>query len=265
MTSGKNFMPAEDAADVEQWELPDVGLPDNASRNPNALGYEADWYQQKTETQVIDEPEAEQQPLTLEEIEAIRQAAYDDGFAEGREQGLAAGHAEGFEKGQREGHEAGVLQGYQTGFEQGESAVNQVVAHWQTLVDHLAKPSAQADHQVEQQLVWMAMQLAKTLIRTDVHLAPDLLLATIKEGISQLPMAEDGVTLELHPDDLMLVQSAYTPEVCEKRNWTLQPEPGLQRGDVVLRSSSSSIDLLLEQRIDQVMRQFIQKNLAALS
>lgn len=265
MTPGKNFMPAESATGVEQWELPDVGMPDNASRNPNALGYEADWYQQKTETQVIDEPEEEQKPLTLEEIEAIRQAAYDDGFAEGKEQGLAAGHAEGFDKGQSDGHEAGVLQGYQAGFEQGEAAVNQVVASWQSLVDHLASPSAQVDHQVEQQLVWMAMQLAKTLIRTDVHLAPDLLLATIKEGISQLPLAEDGVILELHPDDLLLVQTAYTAEGCEKRKWTLQPEPSLQRGDVILRSSSSSIDLLLEQRIEQVMRQFIQKNLAALS
>ena len=38
---------------------------------------------------------------------------------------------------------------------------------------------------VEQQLVWMSMQLAKA-IKTDVHLAPDLILNSLKRS-EELP------------------------------------------------------------------------------
>ena len=98
------------------------------------------------------------------------------------------------------------------------------------------------------------------------ELAMDISTELDLEGLRRLfpnieTCAEEGVTIELHPDDLALVVKAYGgEEECKKRGWTLIAEPALQRGDLQLQSRTSSIDLLLEQRIEQLLRNFMRTN-----
>lgn len=260
----KAYIPAEQAQNADKWEWPDVTDEAEQPRQnsgSNALGYAPDWYREEgLATESSDVAEEEQQPLTLEEIESIRQAAYDDGFAEGKEAGFQAGHEEGLTQGEAAGHEAGLEKGREEGLALGREWIEERSQQWQSLLDKLAHPLAQADKMVEQQLVWLSMQLAKALIKTDVHLAPDLILNSLKEGIKQLPVSEEGISIEMHPDDLDMVRDIYGEEECQKRNWHLQAEPSLQRGDILLSSSTSSIDLYLEKRIEQIFRQFLRQN-----
>ena len=111
----------EEAELVKSWQIPDVedDIKQSSSKT-NAMGRSVDWYynQRLKEQQQVEEI-AEIKPLTAEDIEGIRKAAYDegllqgheDGFAQGREEGNALGHAEGLEKGQAEGFEGGLSQG----------------------------------------------------------------------------------------------------------------------------------------------------------
>lgn len=258
----KTYIPAEQAQDANKWEWPDVGEPDNVLKNSNALGYAPDWYREEERpTESSDVVEEEQQPLTLEEIESIRQTAYEDGFAEGKEAGFQAGYADGMAQGETAGHAEGLEKGREEGLALGREWIEVRAQKWQDLLDKLAHPLAQVDKMVEQQLVWMSMQLAKALIKTDVHLAPDLILNSLKEGLKQLPAAEEGISIEMHPDDLDMIKEIYGEAECQKRNWQLHAEPGLQRGDLVLSSSTSTVDLFLEKRIEQLFRQFLRQNL----
>ena len=249
------------------WDWPLMEKP-NTEPESNALGYAANWYQASQEPAPVDEesePEPEQQPLTLEEIEAVRQAAYEDGFAEGREAGFAQGLEDGRLQGLQEGHQQGLEQGQTEGLALGQSLIDEQVTHWRALAEQLAQPLAELDEQVEQQLVYLAMRLAKTLIRHEVKTSPDLLLSSLKEAVALLPCAEEGITLSLHPDDLQLILDVYSEEECQRRGWTLQAEPALQRGDLQLASRTSSIDWLLEERIDNLLRNFLRSNLGAKS
>lgn len=247
--------------DFAAWEWPimesPVQVPDS-----NALGYAANWYQEEAEPEEQDEVEEPQQaPLTLEEIEAIRQAAYEDGFAEGRQAGFDQGLTEGRQQGLQEGHAEGVQQGHQQGLAQGQAEIDASAAHWRQLADQLVTPLAQLDQQVEQQLVYLAMQLARALIQHEAHTAPELLLNSLKEAVRLLPCADEGITLQLHPDDIERLQQAFGAEECLRRGWTLQPEPTLQPGDLQLVSRTSSIDWMLEERINQLLRNFLRQNL----
>lgn len=261
----KQIIPGEQVAAAERWQLPEMDDPDARPKGSNALGYQPDWYNtDEAETESSD-VEEEQPPLTLEEIESIRQAAYDDGFAEGKEAGYQAGFDEGRVKGEEAGHAEGLENGRSEGLELGRSWIEELSQQWQELLDKLSHPLTQVDHQVEEQLVWMAMQLAKALIKTDVHIAPDLILNALKDGIKQLPVAEEGISIEMHPDDLEMVREIYGEEECQNRGWQLTAEPSLQRGDLVLASTTSSIDMFLEKRIEQLFRQFLRQNLELLS
>ena len=94
----------EESEHVDSWTVPNVESRDVQDEGKtNALGKSRSWrYEPPEETEV-----AEPAPLTAEEIEEIRQAAFDEGF----EQGKADGFAKGFEEGRASGHQEATSKG----------------------------------------------------------------------------------------------------------------------------------------------------------
>lgn len=250
--------PEQEGVDVQSWGWPEMETA--KTMESNALGLPPDWYEQP-EPDIEQEPEPEPTPtLTAEELEAIRQAAWEEGMNEGREAGFAKGLEEGKLEGLQQGHAAGLEQGRDEGLAMGRELVEQAVAHWQQLASHLSAPLQELDEEVESQLVTLAMQLGKALIKHEADTSPRLLLAALKEGLSLLPASESGITLQLHPDDVERVITAFGLEECEKRGWRLEADPTLDPGDVQLATSLSSIDMQLEARIGQLLRNFLRDN-----
>lgn len=250
--------PEQDGIEVQDWGWPQ--MESGPQMESNALGLAPDWYQHEEP-----EPEADAEPeptptLTAEELEAIRQAAWEEGMQEGREAGFAKGLEEGKLEGLQQGHAAGLEQGREEGLAMGRELVEQAVAHWQQLASRLATPLAELDDEVEQQLLSLTLQLTKALIKHEAETSPRLLLAALKEGLAQLPAAESGVTLQLHPEDVERVVAAFGAEECDKRGWRLEADPTLSLGDVQLATTLSSIDMQLEARINQLLRNFLRDN-----
>ena len=78
--------------ETDVWSLPSVES-ENTSKDEktNAMGRKPTWRFEPPE----DSLEEEVVPLTAEDIENIRQAAFDEGFNQGKEDGFAKGHEEG--------------------------------------------------------------------------------------------------------------------------------------------------------------------------
>ncbi|MFT6918685.1 MAG: flagellar assembly protein FliH, partial [Cognaticolwellia sp.] len=97
-------MPAKQIEQVDTWSAPNVQPDEDTSVNKtNALGQPMNWrYEPPEETEVNDPV-----PLTAQDIEDIRQAAFEEGFSEGR----ADGFAKGFDEGKTSGHDAGLISG----------------------------------------------------------------------------------------------------------------------------------------------------------
>jgi len=87
--------PEDDEARVEAWGWPEMET--ESEIESNALGLSPDWYRQEQEQEAPpEEPVEEPAPsITAEELEAIRQAAWEEGMREGREAGFAKGLEEG--------------------------------------------------------------------------------------------------------------------------------------------------------------------------
>jgi len=179
---------------------------------------------------------------------------------EGREAGFAKGLEEGKLEGLQQGHQAGLEQGREEGLAMGREQVELEIARWQALVSRLATPLGEMDEAVEQQLIALVQQLARALIRHEAQTSPTLLLEALKQGLALLPAAEQGVTLMLHPEDVIRVEAAFGAEECARRHWRLQSEPTFSPGDLQLATELSSIDLTLSGRIDQLLRNFLRDN-----
>jgi flagellar assembly protein FliH len=249
-----------DTADtqIETWGWPEMEV--ESEIETNALGLPQDWYRQ-SEQQPEPEPDPEPAPsITAEELEAIRQAAWEEGMAEGQAAGFAKGLEEGKLEGLKQGHDAGLSQGKEEGLALGRELVEQEQGHWRLLASRLADPLAEQDAEVEQQLVALVMQLARALIKQEAVTSPTLLLGALKEGLALLPASNQGITLSLHPDDLARVVAAFGEEECERRHWRLESDPTLLPGDIQLATELSSVDLALSGRIDQLLRNFLRDN-----
>lgn len=247
--------------DFENWVIPDIDKSEAADAQEKTLfGKPADWY--RSEKPVVEEePEEEApQPLTLDDIEMIRQSAYDDGFQEGKDAGFSQGLEEGRADGLQQGLQQGIEQGTEQGLSDGKARIDEQVANWQSIIERLHNPLEKLDENVEYQLVRLATSLAEQITRCEVQSDPKIILQALKLATDALPVSEQTIKILLHPDDLKFVQDAYSPEVCLQRGWDLQAEPALARGDCQIKSQASSVDYTFSSRIEQVLKTFFKEN-----
>lgn len=239
------------AQELERWAFPDYAEEQLAPRD-NAISFDPQWEPEPLEP----EEEPGPPPLTAADLDEIRQSAYEEGLSEGR----TAGHSEGYELGKQEGLDAGLIegreQGHAEGLQQGQAEIATHVAALVKLAEQFATPLQQLDSEVEKQLVEMATSLAKELIRVEVQTNPQVILQTVREVIAELPMADRTVTLQVHPEDLEIIRDAYSDDDLEDRQWKLQAEPAMNRGDLHVQAGDSSVGFFMDDRIRQLLQQF---------
>jgi flagellar assembly protein FliH len=252
---------AEDKEDFENWSIPDLSGSDDDNAEENTLfGKPATWYNNQEKAVEDVAPEEHLKPLTLDDIESIRQSAYEDGFNEGKEAGVIKGFEEGKLEGLGIGHTEGLQQGLQEGLTQGAEKIAVQVAMWQSLIERLHTPLEKLDDNTEYQLVRLATTLAEQITRCEVETSPQIILRALKQAVDALPISEQKLMINLHPEDLLFVQNAYSQEQCSQRGWDLQPEPALMRGDCQIHTQVSSIDYAFNSRIEQVLKRFFKEN-----
>lgn len=168
--------------------------------------------------------EAAARPLTARQIEEVQQQAREEGFQQGRREGMEAGRKD----------------------------IKARVHELEMLMQTLAKPLEQLDTQVEQELVQLALAVARQLIRRELKTDPGEVLAVVREAMAALPIAARNVRLHLHPDDAVLVRETLSLGDNE-RGWTIVEDPMLTRGGCKVSSDTSQIDASIERRLHSVI------------
>lgn len=249
----KSFTPDEDSAEqIKSWYIEPV---EDIRYNPtetNAVGKRLDWVYEPPE-EVIDEPK----PPTLEEIEEIRQAAHDEGFAEGKEAGFAKGHEEGFAAGKTEGHEQGFAEGKQQGLDEGRELLEEKAKIWDQKLHHLINPLLQVDHKTEKQLVELTTHLARAIVHVETQINPEVVRTALKQAMEVLPLNAELYIIRLNPEDLELLKEHFSTEEIEKRRWHFQTDPDLTRGGCEVITEASSVDMTIEKRVKDILDEFL--------
>ncbi|WP_406846372.1 FliH/SctL family protein [Stenotrophomonas lacuserhaii] len=173
------------------------------------------------------EPEPVLQPPTLEEIQAIQDAAEKEGFAHGH----AEGHA------------------------QGQAEVRRVVAQIEGILDNFSRPLVRLENEAVAALGELAVRIAGTLVGRAYQTDPELLAQLVAEGVDAVGTSSRDVEVRLHPDDI----AALSPLLTLSPQQRLVPDAALSRGDLRVHAESVRIDGTLEARLrgalDKVMRQ----------
>ncbi|MBU1310635.1 MAG: flagellar assembly protein FliH [Gammaproteobacteria bacterium] len=241
---------------LQHWHTPDLtneSRPDTGRTNAlNLTLPQARKVRQELEEEVV------VKPLTAEDIEQIRQAAYDEGFAQGKEEGFSKGYSEGREQGTQDGLLQGQAEGKKQGLAQGEQELTERLAQLTGLIEQMQKPLASVDRKVEQQLLQLSLAMAQAVIAVEVQTNPKVILQAVTEATSALPLDAAQIRIRLHPDDMAVIEQFYPTTQLAERGWQLQTDATVAQGGCLVETARSSVDRSLSQRLQSSLEHFIQ-------
>jgi flagellar assembly protein FliH len=173
-----------------------------------------------------DEPqeisEAEKAQALSDEIKAIKQAAYDEGFKAGQDKG----------------------------FDTGKAQIEQIKSQLMAMVDQLVEPVKHCGEATQQQLLELAFSIARQIVRRELRQDPTQLIAIVREAIQLLPMSEQKIDLYLHPEDaLMLIDTLSIDASNESSRWQIKQDPAIERGSCQVMTQDSKVDASLDKQI----------------
>lgn len=168
---------------------------------------------------------------TVSELEDVEQRAHKEAYAKGHAAGMAAARTES------------------------QQAVTQMKAQVATIDKMLAavaQPFRDLDAQVEEQLVQLAVSIARQLVRRELRTDPAQVIAIIRESVALLPAATRDVRVHLHPDDAAVVREKLATPSAD-RAWTIVEDPVMARGGCRVTTDTAHIDSRLETRIQSII------------
>ncbi len=161
--------------------------------------------------------------------------------------------AEQLEDIRRQAHRKGFQQGLADGLRASEEQIAQRVSQLDDLLQCLAQPFEKLDSQIEEQLVHLALAVARQLVHREIKSDPGQIVGVIREAMGLLPAATGAVQIELHPEDAALVREVLNLDEEDERSWRIREVPTLSRGGCRIANSTSSIDATVEGRLNQVI------------
>jgi len=166
---------------------------------------------------------------SVEELEAMREAARQEGFAQGLEEGRAQGVAEG------------RAEGYAAGAEAGQQQAAEELEQLRAIAVDFSDAVAQADETIARDVLELALRLARGMVRTGFDVRPELILSVVRDAIDQLPVLQQPAVLTLNPEDAELIRHGMAEELA-KGGWRIIENAAIARGGCKVETATNQID-----------------------
>lgn len=236
--------------EAKLWDLPavddDIAVDESQTNALNKPKHK--WkYEAPDEVQEV-------KPLTATEIDAIRDAAYQEGLLSGHEEGFEKGHKEGFEAGKSEGIEASKEEGLAQGLAQAKGQIDEKLDALSLLLDNLHQPNAQINDELKKELVILSTSIANSIVHIEIEKNQDVILQAVNAGIKTLPISESSFQITLNKEDLNLLNSHYGEQVIAEKKWQLIEDDTLSRGGCTIHCASNAVDVSIEKRSQEIIK-----------
>ena len=151
------------------------------------------------------------------------------------------------ETAQNTGHAIGLAEGYAEGLRSGRLDATAEIDHLRHVAIALGSEAVHADELIAGEVLKLALDLAKAMLKTGLAVRPELVLPIVSEAIRYLPTLHQPALLFLQPDDALLVREHMHDEL-EKAGWRVADDIHMQRGGCRIETASNQIDASVETR-----------------
>jgi flagellar assembly protein FliH len=203
---------ARDLEGVDVWTLPSFDPEPEPVPEPEPEP-------EAVEEEIEEVPLEEVQPLTLEELEAIRQEAHSTQLKVRQE---------------------------------AEAALKAKLDSLEQLMTNLMDPIAEQDTQIEKTLVHLVAHMTRQVIGRELRNDSSQITQVLREALKLLPMGADNIRIHLNPQDFELVKALRERH---EENWRLLEDSALLPGGCRIETAHSRIDATMETRIEKTVAQ----------
>ncbi len=240
-------------SDAKLWDLPSVDEQIEAeSSSTNALNRpKRQWKYEAPDEEV------EVVPLTASQIDEIRNNAFQEGLQNGHKEGFEQGLTEGKEKGYEEGLELGKSEGFNQGQQSGQQQIDEYIKKLDGLFQHLQQPAALVSKELQNELVLLALGLAKAVVKCETTTSSKCIEQAIVEGIKALPIQEQTLTVLINSEDLSQLNDYLGPDEINKKGWNLKVDDTISQGGCKVHTTNNTVDVSIERRCEQVFNQLL--------
>ncbi|WLD57025.1 FliH/SctL family protein [Salinispirillum sp. LH 10-3-1] len=223
------------------------------------------WQLPRLDGKVVNEPEQdtpaepeeeELLPPSAAELQAIRDAAREEGFTEGVSLGHTAGVEQGHEEGFQEGFEAGKLAGEQAGREAAEAqalkelgeAKADFANRFSAILNQLNTAEAALEDELTPVVRDLILRIAQSLVVESLRHTPEQIEQIVHQAIQLVPVAHERMDISLHPDDYAILTEIDRPWL---EHVALHADATLSPGGCVIKTRHSLLDYTLQARYEQ--------------
>lgn len=136
-------------------------------------------------------------------------------------------------------------QGYQAGHAEGQARARDEALRLAAVADRLDEAFKNLEGQVAEDLLALATEIARQVVRRELAVQPEALLDVIREALGQLP--HQHAAIYLNPEDASLARSYLGDQLAHAGHRVLE-DAKLMRGDCVLEAGGSHIDATVATR-----------------
>lgn len=176
------------------------------------------------------------QPLTLEEVEAVRQDAYNEGFSTG----------------EKEGFQAGQLRARQ----EADAALQPRLQALESIMQQLFDPIAGQDQAIEHMLLDLVCKISTEVIRRELVLDSSQIGKVIREALKLLPLDDGQVRIYINPQDFDTLKKLRERH---EESWRILEDDNLQPGGCRIGTRNRQIDASVETRLQTMMQQLLEQ------
>ena len=158
--------------------------------------------------------------------------------------------AEEIERRLQQASEKGHAEGHAAGYAEGKLLARAEGARLAALTTQLDAAVTTFDQQVAEDLLALALDIARQIIRQIIAVKPEVLLETVHEALAQTH--HPHATIHLHPEDASLVRSYYGDQLAHAGH-RIQEDRRLERGGCKIEAGGSQIDASLATRWQRIV------------
>lgn len=226
------LLSAQESQLFSRWDLPSFDAPIE-EKQPEPVAVEAE---AETEVRVEDVTIEDVKPLTLEDVESVRQGAWNEGFSTGEKDGFHAGQLKASQEAD------GVLR-------------NKVQA-LENIMREFFQPIAQQDQQLEESMLDLVMQISRQVIQRELSIDSSQIKQVVREALKLLPMGSEAVRVYVNPQDFEQIKALRARH---EEHWKIVEDDDLLPGGCRFESLNTQIDASIETRIEHIATQILEQ------
>jgi len=155
------------------------------------------------------------------------------------------------EQAHAEGYAAGLAEGRATGLELGRVEAAQERATLKEISETFGTEVAQANELIANDMLDLSLDLAKAMLKTALHVKPELVIPLVREAIHYLPTLQQPALLHLHPEDALIIAQHMGDEI-NTSGWRIVEDPHMDRGGCRVETASNQIDATTSTRWQRI-------------